>query len=235
MTKQLILPKTYEYIEGKSDPKYKKFDKRVRLSYSAINSFKEEGYRGEFFASYFMGLTNKGNQFTEFGTWVGETVQYGVDKSGNLSAFDVETILKNIPRPDNAVYEAEIIVDRDSYILQGYIDVQVETALNILSITDVKTGGEAKKKEYASDKYNQTCLYSHARFLEGYEIGYSGVHLLHRKGHGQSAEHPLRLTGGVDHIPTPYSPERAEKFLKECDEVAKEIELYFKIFNKHLK
>lgn len=233
--KQLELPKKYNYIEGISDPRYKHLDGVPKLSYSAINSFSEDGYRGEFFQTYFLGQRSEGNIFTAFGSKIGEVLEKGVDESKELSEFDVETVLKHVPRPDNAVYEAEIVLERDGYCIQGFIDKQVEINPKVLTIEDLKTGSIKSKKEYyAGEKYQQTTLYAHQRAIEGYDISYSGVILLDRKGNGQE-KYPLRLTGDAEFIPTPYSPERAEKFLKECDEVSLEIQEYFRIYNKYLK
>jgi len=43
----------------------------------------------------------------------------------------------------------------------------------------------------------------------------------------------LRLTGEVIDIPTPYSKERAEKFLKSFDKTAKDIEEYYSVYQKY--
>jgi hypothetical protein len=56
--------------------------------------------------------------------------------------------------------------------------------------------------------------------------------LLDRKGNGQE-KYPLRLTGEIADIPTPYSTERAEEFLKKFDKVAMQIEEYHKVYKKY--
>jgi len=75
-------------------------------------------------------------------------------------------------------------------------------------------------------------LYAYQRELEGENVVYSGVMLLDRKGNGQE-KYPLRLTGEIADIPTPYSKERAENFLKKFDKVAMQIEEYHKVYKKY--
>lgn len=239
----LKLPKLYELSKDKPEGKYIKHVGAPKLSYSAISSFKEDSYRGEFFQTYFLGIRSEGNIFTTFGSACGAVLETG-DEKEILSQQDKEIILKAVPRPANAVYEREIVLDRGGYVIQGFIDKEVEIEKGVLTIEDLKTGAIKTKKDfYASQDYAQTTLYAHQRALEGNRIEYSGVILLDRKGNtlDKSALTKngdplcLRLTGEVEYIPTPYSPERADKFLAECDEVAKEIENYFRVFNKYLK
>lgn len=231
--KKLKLPKVYE-ITDRTPEQYKKHKGKPKLSYSAISSFLEDGYRGEFFQTYFLGKRSEGNIFTAYGSLVGAYMELGVDESKELSNFDI-SVLDKFGRTKNALYEAEIVIDRGSYCIQGFIDEQVEVKPKLLTIKDFKTGAIDKKEAfYASQEYQQTTLYSHQRVLEGFGIDYSGVVLFDRKGNGQE-KYPLRLTGEILNIPTPYSTERAEKVLAKFDEVALEIERYFRIFNKYLK
>jgi hypothetical protein len=67
--------------------------------------------------------------------------------------------------------------------------------------------------------------------MENKKIGYSGVILACRKGNGRGV-HVLRLPGQLEHIPTPYSRERAETFLLEVDRTVKEISDMYKVFLK---
>lgn len=219
-----MLPKVYNNPHGK----YPQHLDTPKLSYSAYTSWKEDGYKGEFFANYFLGLPNQGNIFTSYGSMVG---RYFEDKTDTgLSDFD-KSVIDKIERPENAIYEVEIVVDRGWYSIQGYIDREYETPEGLI-LEDLKTGAISSKKDYyASDKYQQTTLYSYQREKEGQIIKESRVILVDRKGNGNPA-HPLRLTGEIEYIPTPYSRERAEKFLKEFDEVALEIKEYWKFYNK---
>jgi len=224
----LDLPRVYDN-KGGNYPQHKG---KPRLSYSAYTSFKEESYRGDFFANYFLGMESKGNVFTDYGGKCGEFLEK-LERS-DLSEFDI-SVLSKLERPDNAKYEREIVIDRGSYLIQGYIDQEYEREDGKLILQDLKTGSIEKKADfYGGEDYQQTTIYCYQRELEGAEIGYSGVILLDRKGNGQE-KYPLRLTGDIEYIPTPYSKERAEKFLESFDETAKKIEEYYKIYKKYFE
>lgn len=223
----LDLPKVYENEGGN----YPQHVGKPKLSYSAYNSFLEESYKGEFFANYFLGIRSEGNIFTEYGSKCGEYLEK-LEKS-DLSEFDI-SVLEKIERPENARYEVEVVIDRGSYVIQGFIDQEFKVPDGLV-IKDLKTGAIDKKaKDYASEDYQQTTLYAYQRELEGENIVYSGVMLLDRKGNGQE-KYPLRLTGEIADIPTPYSKERAEEFLKKFDKVAMQIEEYHKVYKKYFK
>jgi hypothetical protein len=227
MTKQkmLDLPKVYENEGGN----YPQHVGKPKLSYSAYTSFCEESYKGEFFANYFLGIRSEGNIFTEYGSKCGEYLEK-LEKS-DLSEFDI-SVLEKIERPENARYEVEVVIDRGSYVIQGFIDQEFKVPDGLV-IKDLKTGAIDKKyKDYAGEDYQQTTLYAYQRELEGENVVYSGVMLLDRKGNGQE-KYPLRLTGEIADIPTPYSIERAEAFLKKFDKVALQIEEYHKVYKKY--
>ena len=224
----LDLPKVYEVNENTPE-QYKKYEGMPKLSYSAYNSFCEEAYKGEFFANYFLGIRSEGNIFTEYGSKCGEYLEK-LEES-DLSNFDI-SVLEKLERPENARYEVEVVIDRGSYVIQGFIDQEYKVADGLV-IKDLKTGAIDKKaKDYASEDYQQTTLYAYQRELEGENVVYSGVMLLDRKGNGQE-KYPLRLTGEIADIPTPYSKERAEAFLKKFDKVAMQIEEYHKVYKKY--
>lgn len=222
----LDLPKVYENEGGK----YPQHVGKPKLSYSAYNSFNEDAYKGEFFANYFLGIRGEGNIFTDFGGKCGKLFETDTDGS-DLSEFDTN-VIKSIYRPENSLYEVEIVVDRGSYVIQGFIDREYLDLEGNLVIDDLKTGAIKSKKDfYGGPEYQQTTLYAYQRELEGEHIAYSGVILLDRKGNGQE-KYPLRLTGEIEYISTPYSKKRAEAFLKSFDKTAKEIETYYITYKK---
>jgi len=228
--KLLDLPRVYK-VDKDTPEKYKKYEGMPKLSYSAYNSFNEEAYKGEFFANYFLGIKGDGNIFTEYGGKCGKLFETNTE-TADLSDFDVD-VIKRIGRPANSLYEVEIVVDRGSYVIQGFIDREYLDAEGNLVIDDLKTGAIKSKKDfYGGPEYQQTTLYAYQRELEGEHIAYSGVILLDRKGNGQE-KYPLRLTGEIEYIPTPYSKERAENFLKSFDKTAKKIEEYHKVYKKY--
>ncbi len=219
-----ILPRIYEDEKGN----YPEHKGKPKLSYSAYNSFIEEGYRGEMFANYFLGLPNDGNIFTSYGSLCGN--YFEKKENGGLTDFDC-SVIDTIERPENAKYESEIVIDRGWYVIQGFSDREYFHQDGLI-IEDLKTGAISSKAQYyGSDKYQQTTLYAHQRNLEGHNIIGSRVILLDRKGNGQE-KYPLRLTGEIKYIDTPYSEQRAEEFLKQFDVVAEKISEYYKIYQK---
>jgi len=231
---ELQLPS--KYINRSGDPKYDKFVGRPKLSYSAYGSFNEPAYRGEFFGTYFLDAPRTGTIFTEFGSAVGGFMETG-EPQDYLTDFDMN-VLREAGRPEGAIYEYEIIIDRGDYIIQGFIDRMIVDAVGGVDVVDFKTGSiEKKKKDYESLDYQQTTMYAYALYQEGYDINSSGVILFDRKGNTLEAgnKNVLRLTGDIEHIPTPFSIERAEKFLTKFDKTAKEIEEYYKTFKKYFK
>lgn len=229
--KQLDLPSIYNEREDNPVPeRFKKFIGRPALSYSSYNSFIEDAYRGEFFANKFLGLPRVGTIFTEYGTSVGTYQETGKPQE-YLSSDDMKTLDKENPANILAEYEREVVIDRGSYIIYGFVDRLLNKKLD-----DFKTGAISKKKaDYESEDYNQTTLYTYGLLEEGLDIEEVGVILFDRKGNTLEPgnKNVLRLTGDIAYIPTPYSKDRAEKFLKKVDETALEIELYFKTYKKY--
>lgn len=237
--KQLILPSVY--LEREKNPvpeRYKKFIGRPALSYSSYTSFNEEAYKGEWFADKFLGAEKTSTIFTEFGSSVGRYLETG-EPQPYLTSFDMSVLDKESPANPNSEYEREIVIDRGSYIIYGFIDRITPKSVKenlIVDLKDFKTGAIDKKaKDYASEDYNQTTMYAYALEQEGFSVSDSGVILFDRKGNTleEGNKNVLRLTGEIEYIQTPYSKERAEKFLNKMDETAKEIEKYYSIYKKY--
>ena len=233
--KQLELPSIYKERPNNLVPeRYKKYIGRPAMSYSTYTAFKEEGYRGEWLANKFLGIPSEGSIFTEFGGAVGNYQETGKPQP-YLSENDMRVLDNENPANPEAEYEREIVIDRGSYILYGFIDRVLGVKNKKIHLRDFKTGSiEKKAKEYASEDYQQTTMYCYGLEQEGFEIKSSGVILFDRKGNTleQGNKNVLRLTGEIELIPTPYSKERAEKFLLQVDETAKKIEEYWKIYLK---
>ena len=235
MTKQLDLPSIYKERKDKPVPeRFKKYIGRPAISYSTYSAFKEEGYRGEWLANKFLGIPSEGSIFTEFGGAVGLYQETGKPQK-YLSTSDMQVLDKEIPANPLAEYEREVVIDRGSYIIYGFIDRLLGVESMEVDLADFKTGDIDKKaKEYASDDYQQTTVYAYGLEQEGFKINSSSVVLFDRKGNTleQGNKNVLRLTGEIEFIPTPYSKERAEKFLLEMDKTAKKIEEYWKLYQK---
>jgi hypothetical protein len=240
---KIELPRVYDNPSGEN--KFKKFEGFPKISYSQIESWNNPTYKGDYIENYFLGIKDPGNIFTHFGSVVGEWFEKGVDEYSELSTFDIETLMK-VGRPENCEYEREIVIHRPlGYVIQGFIDrtrigVNDDAELDGLAkgqveVIDFKTGNIKNKKDfYASEDYQQTTMYSHSLIEEGNEVVWSGVVMLDRKGNG-SESHPLRLTGDIVSIETPYSIERANKFFDKCDKTVSEINEYYKFYKKYFE
>lgn len=224
---KLVLPKVYN---NDSSGRYPQHLNKPKLSYSQITSWKDPLYSLNYIRQYFMGIPDEGNIFSSFGSLCGEYYETKVVGEG-LSEEDIK-VLDRVPRPPSSRFEVEIVVDRGSYCIQGFIDRESDIDDKTIELVDLKTGNvDTKIDFYGGASYQQTTLYCYQRVLEGKTIGYSGVYLLGRKGNGYP-KHPLRLSGVIEPIETPYSEDRAEKFLESVDKVAQEISDLYKLYLK---
>lgn len=201
-----------------------------KISYSQYNSFKDPLYKNDYIRQYFLGERSESGIYALFGSACGEYLEKLEVDTNWLSPNDVK-VLEKLERPEGATYEGEIVIDRGTYVIQGFIDQEFGVD-GKLFIKDLKTGNvNTKVKFYGGPEYQQTTIYSYARVQEGYTIGYSGVMLLGRKGNGEQYG-PLKLSGVIEHIETPYSEERAKKALASIDAVVFEISNAYKLFKK---
>lgn len=239
----MILPKKYEIYENTPE-KFHKYAGIPKISYSQYSSFKDPQYRASYIIQYILKCKYK-SAFQIFATYGSEVGTYLESKGMNLlqpetellSTTDIE-ILEKLPIEENSLFEYEIVMpvyDAEGELLfcvQGFIDKLVPLE-NKASVIDYKTGNTTTKVSYyAGDEYGQTTLYSHyLATQENYTIDYSGVTLLGRKGNG-APDKPLRLTGEVIHIPTPYDNQRGEEVIESIKKVALEIEKYYKVYKK---
>lgn len=229
MQEEVKLPKVYDDPFGN----YPQHKGKPKISYSQYNSFVSSEYRGTYFSNYFMGIPDEGNIFSEFGGKCGEW--WEKEECSDLSEADIAVLKKHLDRPEGARYEVEVVIDRGHYVIQGFIDRELEVKPKFLEILDLKTGNHKDKPAYyASEEYQQTTMYCYQRIQEGYSIHYSGVKLLERKGNG-AEKYPLKLSGEVEDIPTKYSKERAEKFLEKMDETVLEISKYYQAYLRLFK
>lgn len=252
--KQLNLPRIY----SSTSDKFNKYDGRAKLSYSQYTSWKDEQYKNGYILGYIFGIPQPSNFWAEFGSYCGTLIEYrmNIDKAEGkdkvlldeakeyLNKTDIKTLTEADKMfPSNSVYEREIVLDRGSYVTQGFIDVNYDTLKNneankfLTNVVDVKTGGKNSKSGknpayYGSDKYGQTRLYAKALKEEGEELGYCGVVFLDRTFENKwthpettsTFENPiLHLSGDILEIETVYTEEKVEVLLKDMDKVAEEI------------
>lgn len=247
MPKKII--QSYSTVQTEN-PKFEKYKGLPQFSYSAYTSFKEDAYRGSFFADKLLGIPDPGNIFTDFGSGCGEYLESkGIGGelviSELLSEKDVE-ILNTVELPEDSEFEREIMIKREirnpktgkvvgEYCIIGYVDRNTRTPEAKIDVIDYKTGSAKKAKDYGGPDYMQTKLYAYALEKEGEEIGYVGVELLHRKGNNviPGDKNVLRLEGTIEKIPTPYDKRDVEFFLEGFDQVAEEISDYITFYNKY--
>ena len=236
MVKQLDLPSIYKEREDNPVPeRFKQFIGRPALSYSTYTAFKEEAYRGQWLANKFLNTPREDTIFTLFGSSVG-TYQETKHPQPYLTSFDMSVLDKENPANPLAEYEREVVIDRGSYIIYGFVDrlTNLDNPIGI-DLVDFKTGSITKKKaDYQSEDYQQTTMYCYGLEQEGFKINSSGVILFDRLGNTleEGNKNVLRLTGNTEYIPTPYSRERAENFLKDVDKTAEKIQDYWKLYKK---
>lgn len=223
------LPKNYHNDRSGNFPQHVG---KPKISYSQYTSWKDPLYKAGYIRQYFFGIPSESGIYAEFGSAVGEYMETLEVNTKWLTEDDVK-VLGRIERPANAIYEGEIVIDREAgYVIQGFIDQEFLTEDGNLTIQDFKTGNTTTKKSfYAGPDYQQTTVYSYAREQQGFNIGYSGVLLIGRKGRG-TVNDRLRLSGDLIPIPTPYSKLRAESALASIDKVAKEISDMYEIYLK---
>ena len=147
MVKQLDLPSIYKEREDNPVPeRFKQFIGRPALSYSTYTAFKEEAYRGQWLANKFLNAPREDTIFTLFGSSVG-MYQETKQPQPYLTAFDMSVLDKENPANPLAEYEREVVIDRGSYIIYGFVDrlTNLDSPIGI-DLVDFKTGSIAKKK-----------------------------------------------------------------------------------------
>ena len=232
----LILPKTF--IDRSPDGKYSKFNGMPKLSYSQYSAWNSTEYKSAYIKQYIAGIDVGGNLFSSYGSSCGTYIEG--KGTGNMDCHkEYEHLLCESDRdflhtleyPENSIYEDYIVVDMGGYCIEGYADRCIYNEKKVI-VEDFKTGSIIKKRDYyASKDYRQTNLYAYQKELEGFEIEDCRVLLLDRAGNN-SAKSPIRLTGKMEIIPTPYDRKDTEVFLEDVTRTAHEISNYYKMYLK---
>ena len=235
----IILPKVYK--DNSKEQKYKSLNNLPKISYSQYSAWNSIEYKPDYIKQYMVGIKLPDGIFSLFGSATGTYVE-GVG-TGNMNCHkEYEHLLSDSDReflqtleyPDNSIYEDYIVVDMGDYCIEGYMDRGIYNKKSVI-VEDFKTGAIKKKKDYyASSDYQQTRLYSYQKENEGYEIEDCRVLLLDRAGNN-SAKSPIRLTGEIEVIPTPYDRKDTEVFLEDVTRTVHEISDYYKQYLKFFK
>lgn len=219
----------------------RELDGKPKISYSQYSSYKDEEYQDQYYLQYFSNIGLPSGEFAEFGTSCGqyiEDVGMGITppRTGCLSKEDVEIILGKITFQPNSVYEDEILIECDTFIIQGYADRIKYLDNKEVEVEDFKTLNlDTKRKFYESEEYGQTALYSYQKEKESYTVTRSFVTGLGRKGSSLdgTGNFKMRLSGDVQEIETPYTKERGEKIIQDITKVVHQISDEYKIFLKY--
>mgnify|MGYP003657701930 CR=1 FL=1 len=189
-----------------------------RLSYSQISLFKRS--KSEYYESYIEGKPFEGNEYTDFGSKVGEALEHN-----NFKAFkkDEQETLKKVKRLDE--FEREVRLNYEGFYVLGFIDSNKK---DFTKIIDYKTGGLKKEFQYSKPDYNQLCLYALSLRQEtGITPVEASVEFIRRKGNAFRGQ-ALTVGDEVISIPVDISLERLKIVYWDTLNVAKEIEQFYK-------
>tara|TARA_R110000803_G_scaffold12771_1_gene36432 strand:+ start:84 stop:704 length:621 start_codon:yes stop_codon:yes gene_type:complete len=189
-----------------------------RLSYSQISLFKRS--KSEYYESYIEGKPFEGNEYTDFGSKVGEALEHN-----DFSSFkkDEQETLKKVKRLDE--FEREVRLNYEGFYVLGFID---SNKSDFTEIIDYKTGGLKKEFQYSKPDYNQLCLYALSLRQEtGITPLEASVEFIRRKGNAFRGQ-ALTVGDEVISIPVDISLERLKSVYWDTLNVAKEIEQFYK-------
>lgn len=247
MTKEIDLPRKYEYKKGKSRPGYERYNGWNKVSYSQITSFLSEEYKGSYFSNYFLGIKDEGNIFSSFGSACGDYLNRKDQRVDEYLEDRDKEILDGIEQPSDADYEFEILIDLEKFglketVLQGFSDIQYEVSPKNLNVHDYKTLTLDKKRDfYGSEEYQQLNVYGYGLEELGYKINKTSVFGLGRSGNTTNKEalskagNPLylRLSGEIEEIKRDYNREEAQEYIKKIAETCVKISEHFLIYKKY--
>ena len=188
-----------------------------RLSYSQISLFKRS--KSEYYESYIEGKPFEGNEYTDFGSKVGEALE-----NNNFKAFkkDEQETLKKVKRLDE--FEREVRLNYEGFYVLGFID---SNKSDFTEIIDYKTGGLKKEFQYSKPDYNQLCLYALSLRQEtGITPVEASVEFIRRKGNAFKGQ-ALTVGDEVISIPVDISLERLKHVYWDTLNVAKQIEKFY--------
>jgi hypothetical protein len=189
------------------------------LSYSQLSLFKRS--RQEYFDRYIVGEKFEGNDYTDFGSKVGKSLE-----SNNFSRFteNEAIILKKVRRLDQ--FERSTFLNYDGFYVLGFID---SNSNDYKEIIDYKTGGKNKEKEYLKEEYNQLQLYALSLRQEtGITPEVASVEFIRRSGNAFIGEKLTVANENPINISIDISFKRLKDVYWETLKTAKEIEKFHK-------
>jgi len=188
-----------------------------RLSYSQIGLFKRD--KKEYYENYILGKKFEGNEYTDFGSKVGEALEHN-----DFSKFkpNEQETLKKVKRLDE--FEREVRLNYEGFYVLGFIDSNKK---DFTEIIDYKTGGVKKEFQYGKDDYTQLALYALSLRQEtGITPSLASVEFIRRKGNAFRGQ-ALTVGDEVISIPVDICLERLKTVYWDTLNVAKQIEKFY--------
>lgn len=193
------------------------------LSYSQISCFLKN--HDEYIERYIFDKPFEGNEYTIFGSKVGEALE-----KNDFSEFkeNEKEVLKKCIRYD--LFEYRTILKYDNFYVVGYIDTITK---DLTKIIDYKTGGRNKEYEYTKKDYTQLCYYALSlRQMHGVTPVKAEVNFIRRFGNAFKGE-KLKVGKESFLIDVDISMDRLKSVYWSTIEVAKNIEELNNRFGKH--
>lgn len=189
------------------------------LSYSQLSLFKRD--KAEYFENYIIGKKFEGNEYTDFGSKVGEALERNDYSNFSLNEQD---ILKKVNRLDE--FERRTTLKYDGFYVVGYLDTN---SCDFKEIKDYKTGGVKKELQYMSDDYIQLHLYALSLRQEtGVTPTKATVEFIRRCGNAFRGEKLMVANEDPLIIDINIDIERLKSVYWETLRTAKEIEKFYK-------
>lgn len=189
------------------------------LSYSQISLFKRS--KQEYYDNYILGKKFEGNEYTEFGSKVGEALE-----NNNFDNFtSAETkVLKKVKRLDE--FERPTFLNYEGFYVMGFIDTNSK---DFTKIIDYKTGGKNKEREYLKDDYTQLHLYALSlRQKTGVTPKEASVEFIRRGGNAFRGEKLIVANEEPISIDIDINYNKLKKVYWETLQTAKQIEQFYK-------
>lgn len=189
------------------------------LSYSQITTFKKS--REDYYNQYILKVPFEGNQYTDFGSKVGESLE--INDYSNFKPKET-SILKQVTRLDQ--FERYVSIKYDGFYLLGFIDTNSN---DLTKIIDYKTGGARKEFEYNKRDYNQLQTYALGiRQETGIRVKDATVEFIRREGNAYRGQKLTVANEKPIIIYQDLSEERLKHVYWDILKTAKEIEKFYK-------
>jgi len=190
------------------------------LSYSQLSLFKKD--KGDYYDRYILDKPFEGNEYTEFGSKVGEALEHD-----DYSAFEPaeQSVLMQCVRLDEFEREVRLNYPEHGFYVLGYIDTN---RADLSHIIDYKTGGEGKEAQYTSGHYSQLHIYALALRQEtGITPSKAQVNFIRRAGNPQLGEALTVANEAPQLFDIDISMQELKRVYWETLETARKIEQFY--------